>query len=81
VVIGAFYFRICTFTRHLQGLSIISVTCGFKRHHFSDHFRNDGRRICILFGGWSAPVALIIFLIVNYMVGEGFFSKRSRPLD
>jgi len=28
------------------------------------------------FGGWSATTALIIFLIINYLVGENFFSKK-----
>ncbi|HTJ52987.1 MAG TPA: patatin-like phospholipase family protein [Cyclobacteriaceae bacterium] len=28
------------------------------------------------FGGWSATVALIIFLVLNYLVGEDFFSKK-----
>jgi len=28
------------------------------------------------FGGWSATTALILFLVVNYLVGEDFFTKR-----
>jgi hypothetical protein len=28
------------------------------------------------FGGWSATVALILFLTINHLVGEDFFSKR-----
>jgi len=28
------------------------------------------------FGGWSATAGLIIFLLLNYLVGEDFFSKR-----
>jgi hypothetical protein len=28
------------------------------------------------FGGWSATTAIIIFLLVNYLAGEDFFSKR-----
>jgi len=28
------------------------------------------------FGGWSATVAFIIFLLFNYLVGEEYFSKR-----
>lgn len=28
------------------------------------------------FGGWSATTALIIFLFINYLVGENFFSKK-----
>ena len=28
------------------------------------------------FGGWSATTALIIFLTLNFMVGEDFFSKK-----
>jgi hypothetical protein len=28
------------------------------------------------FGGWSATAALVIFLFINYLVGEDFFSKR-----
>lgn len=28
------------------------------------------------FGGWSATVALILFLIVNHLVGENFFDKK-----
>jgi hypothetical protein len=28
------------------------------------------------FGGWSTTVAFILFLIVNHLVGEDFFSKR-----
>ncbi|MBL7873822.1 MAG: patatin-like phospholipase family protein [Cyclobacteriaceae bacterium] len=28
------------------------------------------------FGGWSATAGLIIFLFVNHLVGEGFFSKK-----
>jgi hypothetical protein len=28
------------------------------------------------FGGWSATTALIIFLFINYLVGEDFFTKR-----
>ncbi|HEY9049092.1 MAG TPA: patatin-like phospholipase family protein [Ohtaekwangia sp.] len=28
------------------------------------------------FGGWSATVALLAFLTLNYLVGEEFFSKR-----
>ncbi|RAW00781.1 patatin-like phospholipase family protein [Pseudochryseolinea flava] len=28
------------------------------------------------FGGWSATVALILFLFVNYLVGEDYFTKR-----
>jgi hypothetical protein len=28
------------------------------------------------FGGWSATTALIIFLFLNYLVGEDFFTKR-----
>jgi hypothetical protein len=28
------------------------------------------------FGGWSATTALILFLLVNYLVGEDYFTKR-----
>ena len=28
------------------------------------------------FGGWSATVGLILFLVVNYLVGEDFFSRK-----
>jgi hypothetical protein len=28
------------------------------------------------FGGWSSTTALVIFLVINYMVGEDFFSKK-----
>jgi hypothetical protein len=28
------------------------------------------------FGGWSATAALVIFLVINYLVGEDFFSKK-----
>lgn len=28
------------------------------------------------FGGWSATTALILFLIVNFLVGEDYFSKK-----
>jgi len=28
------------------------------------------------FGGWSATVALILFLVVNHLVGEDFFDKK-----
>lgn len=28
------------------------------------------------FGGWSATVALVIFLIFNYLIGEEFFTRR-----
>lgn len=28
------------------------------------------------FGGWSATVAIILFLFVNYLVGEEFFARR-----
>ncbi len=28
------------------------------------------------FGGWSATVALILFLLVNHLVGEDFFDKK-----
>lgn len=28
------------------------------------------------FGGWSATTALVLFLIVNHLVGEDFFSKK-----
>lgn len=28
------------------------------------------------FGGWSATVAIILFLVVNYLVGEEFFARR-----
>lgn len=28
------------------------------------------------FGGWSATMAIIIFLVLNYLAGEDFFSKR-----
>ncbi|HEY9007710.1 patatin-like phospholipase family protein [Ohtaekwangia sp.] len=28
------------------------------------------------FGGWSATVALLLFLTLNYLVGEEFFAKR-----
>lgn len=28
------------------------------------------------FGGWSSTTALVIFLILNFMVGEDFFSKK-----
>lgn len=28
------------------------------------------------FGGWSATTALVLFLVVNHLVGEDFFSKK-----
>jgi hypothetical protein len=28
------------------------------------------------FGGWSATMGIVVFLIVNYLVGEDFFSKK-----
>jgi hypothetical protein len=28
------------------------------------------------FGGWSTTMALILFLVVNYLVGEDFFNKK-----
>ena len=28
------------------------------------------------FGGWSATTALAIFLVLNFLVGEGYFSKK-----
>lgn len=28
------------------------------------------------FGGWAATIALILFLVVNHMVGEDFFDKK-----
>jgi hypothetical protein len=28
------------------------------------------------FGGWSATTALVLFLVVNYLVGEDYFTKR-----
>lgn len=28
------------------------------------------------FGGWSATTAMVIFLIINFLVGEDFFSKK-----
>lgn len=28
------------------------------------------------FGNWSATIALILFLFINFLVGQGFFSKR-----
>lgn len=28
------------------------------------------------FGGWSATVAIILFLFINYLVGEEFFARR-----
>lgn len=28
------------------------------------------------FGGWSATAGLVIFLMINYLVGEDFFTKR-----
>jgi hypothetical protein len=32
------------------------------------------------FGGWSATAGLIIFMFVNHLVGEDFFSKNTKPL-
>jgi hypothetical protein len=28
------------------------------------------------FGGWAGTISLIIFLFVNYLYGENFFSRR-----
>jgi hypothetical protein len=28
------------------------------------------------FGGWSATMGIVVFLVVNYLVGEDFFSKK-----
>jgi hypothetical protein len=28
------------------------------------------------FGGWSATAALVLFLLVNYFIGEGYFARR-----
>jgi hypothetical protein len=28
------------------------------------------------FGGWSATAALVLFLLVNYFIGEGYFTRR-----
>lgn len=28
------------------------------------------------FGGWSTTIALAVFLVINYAIGEGYFSKR-----
>src|SRR5690606_27450654 len=28
------------------------------------------------FGNWSATIALILFLFINFLVGEDFFAKR-----
>jgi hypothetical protein len=28
------------------------------------------------FGGWSATMGIVVFLVINYLVGEDFFSKK-----